>query len=527
MSVFNRLPLHWRLTMLVTGVCAVALAVAFAGFFFIEAWRLRAEIAERVAPIQTLLSERAVNTLAANPTATDFGLGVLEPDPMIAAAAIYGAEGQLLAKFIRTGTQEFIPPPRDYAFELTADDVVIFRPLVREHLRIGTLYLRADVGGLVRARLLDPLRGMAMLFLGTLLLALATSLLLQRTISRPITALAATAQHVAGVRDYTVRAQATGGSETSVLVDAFNSMLAAIQQRDADLTIAREHAESARSRLAVINARLEEANQSLEANVGLRTAELERALVLAHDASQAKSAFLARMSHELRTPLNAIIGYSEMLIEEAGDRSDTHAIRDLERILVSARQLLSLISDVLDYSKLEAGRSELHVTTFAFAPLLEEVAATLRPLVQHGQNRLVIVAPADAGEISADAGKIRQILLNLIGNSAKFTEGGEIVVRATRQAGPSGDLVALEVADNGIGIEEAQMARLFTPFFQATPSAGNRHGGTGLGLAISRQFARLMGGDITVSSKPGHGSVFRVVLPARVVVPSDGASARP
>ncbi len=523
MSLFHRLPLHWRLTLLITGVCAVALAVAFAGYFFLEASRLRAEVAERVAPLQTLLSERAANTLAANPEATDFGLNVLEPDPLMVAAAIYDAGGNLRARYVRAGSAEIIPEPRDYAFELSADHLVIFRPLVRDQTRLGTLYLRAEVGSLVRSRLIEPVRGMAMLFLGTLLLALIASRLLQRTISRPITALASTAQYVAQVRDYSIRTHGTGGSETAALVEAFNSMLAAIQQRDAELTVAREHAESARSRLAVINARLEEANQTLEANVRLRTAELERALGVAHDASEAKSAFLARMSHELRTPLNAIIGYSEMLLEDADERSDATAARDLRRILDSARHLLALISDVLDYSKLEAGHSELRLTRFALAPVLDEVSATVRPLVAHGRNRLSVLAPPDLGEVTADAGKLKQILLNLLGNSAKFTEQGEIFLRASRQPGDTGDLIALEVVDTGVGMDEVQLSRLFTPFFQATPAAGSRHGGTGLGLVISRQFARLMGGDITVSSSPRRGSTFRVVLPATVTQPRDAA----
>lgn len=520
MSAFNRLPLHWRLTLLITGVCAVALGVAFAGYFFIELWRLRGEISERLAPIHTLLSERAASVLADNPDATEFGLGVLEYNPAITAAAVFGADGRLLARYIRPGSDEFIPRPRDYAFDLGTDELVLFRPLLRDQRRLGTLYLKAEVGGLVRARLLEPARGMAMLFLGTLLLALAASRLLQRAISRPITSLAAAARQVAERRDYSVRSEATGGSETAVLVEAFNSMLAAIQQRDAELEVARRHAEGARTRLAEINARLEEANQGLEANVRQRTAELERALVLAHDASTAKSAFLARMSHELRTPMTAIIGYAELLLEDAGERGDEASARDLHRILDSARHLLTLISDVLDFSKLEAGRAELYLETFSLDELVREVADAVGPLVARHGNTLDFAAGAPLGPVHADRAKVRQILLNLLGNSAKFTERGRITLRLTRRRGPDSELVVAEVVDSGIGMDEAQLARIFTPFVQAAPSVAARYGGTGLGLAISRQFARMMGGDVTAVSAPGRGSTFTAVWPAHVRLPA-------
>jgi len=520
MSAFNRLPLHWRLTLLITSVCAVALAVAFAGYFFLELWRLRSDVAERVAPIQAVLNERAVTTLSANPDATEFGLNVLDLSPTIVAAAIYGADGSLRAKYVKPDSAEFIPRPRDYAFDLSADEVVIFRPLMRDQRRLGTLYLKAEVGTLVRARLLEPLRGMMMLFLGTLLLALGVSRLLQRAISRPITALASAATQVAVARDYSIRAQATGGSETTVLVDAFNSMLAAIQQRDADLTVAREGAENARARLAEINTRLEEANQTLEMKVRLRTAELENALVLAHDASSAKSAFLARMSHELRTPLTAIIGYSEILLEDADERSDQSAARDLRRVLDSARHLLALIRDVLDYSKIEAGRADLHLETFDLATLAHDVAASLKPLVEQRANRLTIDCDESPMMIHADVAKVRQILINLLGNSAKFTENGRIGLRISRAPSGTEGSVAIEVSDTGIGMDPAQLGRIFTPFVQAGPAVSARYGGSGLGLAISRQFARLMGGEITARSEPGRGSVFTVVWPVHVPPPA-------
>jgi signal transduction histidine kinase len=222
------------------------------------------------------------------------------------------------------------------------------------------------------------------------------------------------------------------------------------------------------------------------------------------------------MSHELRTPMTAIIGYAEMLLEDAGERGDGTATRDLRRILESARHLLSLISDILDYSKIEAGRTELHLETFDLDKVVRDVVDTLAPLVARGGNELVLECPDPLGPIHADLSKVRQILLNLLGNSAKFTEHGSIRMTIARRRGPDSELIVVEVADTGIGMNHEQLGRIFTPFVQAAPSVAARYGGTGLGLAISRQFARMMGGDITAESQLGRGSTFTAIWPAHV-----------
>jgi signal transduction histidine kinase/DNA-binding response OmpR family regulator len=233
-------------------------------------------------------------------------------------------------------------------------------------------------------------------------------------------------------------------------------------------------------------------------------------------ASRHKSEFLANMSHELRTPLNAIIGYSEMLQEEAQDQGAQAFVPDLEKIHAAGKHLLELINAVLDLSKIEAGKMELYLETFEVPPLVRDVAAVLGPLAQKNQNRLEVHCAPDVGAMRADLTKLRQALFNLVSNACKFTERGSVTLAVSRDTAESGDGIVFAVRDTGIGMTSEQMARLFQEFAQADASTTRRFGGTGLGLALSRRLCRMMGGDITVASEPGHGSTFTIRLPAEV-----------
>ncbi|MGH7644925.1 MAG: GAF domain-containing protein, partial [Gemmatimonadales bacterium] len=230
----------------------------------------------------------------------------------------------------------------------------------------------------------------------------------------------------------------------------------------------------------------------------------------AEAANSAKSQFLAAMSHELRTPLNAIIGYSEMLQEEAGDAGQTGFVPDLEKIHAAGKHLLTLINDVLDLSKIEAGKMELHPETFEVRGMLEAVVTTVQPLVARNGNQLELRTPEGLGTLHADLTRIRQVLLNLLSNASKFTERGTITLSARRD----GDWLEFQVSDSGIGMTPEQQARLFEAFSQAEAAPASKYGGTGLGLAISRRFCRMMGGDVTVASERGRGATFTVRLPA-------------
>ena len=244
--------------------------------------------------------------------------------------------------------------------------------------------------------------------------------------------------------------------------------------------------------------------------------ELLRARRDAEAANTAKSRFLANMSHELRTPLNAIIGYSEILQEEVEEAGQPALVADLQKIRSAGKHLLALINDVLDLSKIEAGRMELYLETFQVTGMLDEVLTTVAPLVARNRNRLTFAGEPDAGTMRADLTRTRQVLFNLLSNACKFTEDGTITVTVRT----TDDRVEFDVADTGIGMTEVQQARLFEAFSQADASTSSKYGGTGLGLAISRQFCRMMGGDIAVAGAAGAGTRFTVRLPRHVVDPS-------
>ncbi len=513
----NKLPFRWKLTLLIMLVSGVTLGLAFFGLYIQDTIQFQGQLDRRLEDTRRVARDALLPLLEKQEPITDRQLMVLlSGDSDIVAAAVYSQKNKLLARYIRPGAEEYIPHPASSLGRLfSADRGVVLAPLRTSGQQVlGTLYLKASLSETEAERLDNLLRGLGIVFLISSLFAFIVAYRLQGAISQPITELATAATKLARERDFTVRVNQRASGEIGLLITSFNSMLETIQQCTAEVESARETAEEARESIHQINLKLEEANFTLEQRVAGRTRELAKATKTAEEANKSKSSFLAKMSHELRTPLNAIIGYSEMMLEEANDDGNTTRGEDLNKVLSAARHLLGLINDVLDISKIEAGKMELYIESFEIHRLVADVATTITPLVQKKGNTLYVDCPPEIGVMQADATKIRQMLLNLLSNASKFTEKGGITLAVERD--PNGQIIHLKVSDTGIGMTPEQMGRLFQVFSQADASTTSKFGGTGLGLVISRQFARMMGGDITVDSTAAVGTTFTITLPLQV-----------
>ena len=346
------------------------------------------------------------------------------------------------------------------------------------------------------------------------LLAISTVViyLLARRITRPVKQLTERVVQIAhGHLDQTI--PVTARDELGQLAESFNEMAKSLKDNI--------------DRKEQLLTEVKEFNRTLEDRIAQRTAELVQRTEALEVANRHKSEFLANMSHELRTPLNAIIGYSEMLEEEAEDSGQSEFIPDLRKIHSSGKHLLSLINDVLDLSKIEAGRMEMYLETFSIKGMVEDVIATSEKLAEKKQNELVVACPDDIGSMHADVTRVRQCLFNLLSNACKFTEKGKITIAVSRAVTKGEPMVRFRVSDSGIGMTPEQMASIFEAFRQADASTTRKYGGTGLGLAITQEFCTVMGGSISVDSKPGEGSAFTIELPEDVTEAVERSKASP
>ncbi|MGA1621857.1 MAG: ATP-binding protein [Synechocystis sp.] len=336
--------------------------------------------------------------------------------------------------------------------------------------------------------------------------------LLSLRITKPILAITQAAEDIAA-GEKGVRAPVLTEDEIGGLAITFNQMTESLNKSYEQLADKNGQLEAAQQDLALANA-------DLEAKVKKRTKELEQTIeeviqarAEAEAANATKSIFLANMSHELRTPLNAIIGYSEMLIEEAEELEPEEFVPDLDKIQRSGKLLLALINDLLDLSKIEAGKMDLYLETFSVDELIGDIVATIDPLIQNNNNQLILENQTNQLMLRADLTKVRQSILNLLSNAAKFTHDGNIYLKIESYQDNEQEWIKFSVQDTGIGLSPEQLAKLFQPFTQADASTTRKYGGTGLGLALSRQFCQLQGGDITVTSELGKGSCFMITLP--------------
>jgi signal transduction histidine kinase len=337
--------------------------------------------------------------------------------------------------------------------------------------------------------------------LALIALGVFIGLIIDKYVRKPFQHMEATTQaYIAGNKK--ARVDIPTKDEFGVLANFMNEMLDRIEENEQRL-----HKEVSERKIAA-----QQVQQQRDALQQL-TRELTAARDQAYEANYAKSAFLANMSHELRTPLNAVIGYSELLIEEARESDVTTTIPDLEKIRQAGKHLLTLINEVLDISKIEAGKMALLLEHFDISNMVDEVCDMIKPMVSRNHNTFTVQMADDLGSMYADITRVRQILFNMLSNACKFTREGRIVLQVEKA---DAEFIHFRVRDTGIGVDEHDMEKLFDEFVQADNSTTRQYGGTGLGLAICRRLSRLMGGDIMVSSSAGKGASFVASIPLRV-----------
>ena len=492
-----------KLTLITMTTSIAALALSTLGFLIYDLVEFRKTMRqELVSEAQSVgATSTAALVFSDGKTALEILQGLSRRRSII-VSAIYDGDGALLASY---PASHWVPLHLGEAPGLAQSDSTIRaeRPIYLDRQRIGTIVIESDDRDFNK-RVQNYLVIVVGLVMLSASVAFLLSSILRKLITNPIVDLKLAMKEVSTRRNYSLRVPKKSSDEIGELIDGFNAMIHEIHRAELELRALNDNLEQ---RVAERSQAAEERAEALAES----EKRLRQAKEMAEQANRTKSAFLANMSHELRTPLNAIIGYSEMLGEEFEGLGETDQLRDIRKIHGAGRHLLSIINDILDLSKIEAGRIQIDAEAFDMRTLVEDVLATIEPIAAKNSNQLSISVPEKLPMYS-DQVKVRQVLINLLSNACKFTQSGTIHLRAQFDVNTSS--VIVEVQDTGIGIDPKQIDRIFEPFLQADASTTRKYGGTGLGLSISRKFCQLLGGELFAESTGAAGSTFTMRIPA-------------
>ncbi|WP_171013471.1 response regulator [Chitinivorax sp. B] len=487
------------LLVVIANVCT--LLAAGGALLYHDLTEARAKTVDQLTVLANILGQGSATALEFDDAkvATD-NLQQLRANPNILGAALYRANGKLFARYIREGVRvaEIPAVPALDGHRFDNDELILFKRVVIGAEIIGTVYLRERY--VLSQWLQDYLVILGGVLLASMLLGLAVYSQLERWISEPIQAVSTVARQVMAQRNFHLRAIKTTEDEIGQLADAFNGMLQTLEHEMTE----RSHAENA---VRTLNAELEQRVAERTTALQVANQELVVRTEEAESANRAKADFLANMSHEIRTPMNAVLGLAYLLDQKPLDNDSAELVK---KIRGAGRSLQSIINDILDVSKIDAGRLEIEHTPFRLTDVLDDLASIMGANLGNKDLELVIAPPPEIGvQLLGDALRLEQILINLTGNAIKFTESGSVKVGITLLAREDNTVtLRFSVADTGIGIPLEKQTQIFNAFSQADTSTTRRFGGTGLGLTICRHLVNKMGGDIGVISVPGKGSEF-------------------